>query len=274
MRRHAGPGSLVARLGFGVAVVGVLAFLTLPTLIVVLASFNPTPVLNFPPSGFSLRWYARLAARPDFWQGLVNTLVIAAGATALGLVIATGAAVVLQRRRIAGADLVTAALLSPLVVPGVLIGIGLLFVAVLADLVASPWILLVGHAVMVLPFGLRAIWTSLDELDPILERAAETLGARPARVLWSVVLPLARPGLLAAALFSAIMSINEFAVSLFLVGRRTQTLPVVLFNYTMAYVDPTIAAVSTVFVAGTLLVTLVIDRFIGLPRLLRLEQSR
>jgi len=274
MRLLAGLGTRAARLGFGVAVVGVLTFLTLPTLIVVLASFNPTPVLNFPPAGFSLRWYAMLSERPDFWRGLVNTLVVAAGATALGLVVATGAAVTLQRGRIAGAHLVAAALLSPLVVPGVLIGIGLLFVAVHADLVASLWILLVGHTVMVLPFALRAIWTSLDELDPILERAAETLGARPARVLWSVVLPLARPGLLAAVLFSAIMSINEFAVSLFLVGRRTQTLPVVLFNYTMAYVDPTIAAVSTVFVAGTLLVTIVIDRLVGLPRVLRLEEPR
>ena len=70
------------------------------------------------------------------------------------------------------------------------------------------------------------------------------------------------------------MSVNEFAVSLFVVGRATQTLPVVLFNYTMAYVDPTIAAASTLFVAGTLIAIGAVDILIGLPRVLRLEEPR
>jgi putative spermidine/putrescine transport system permease protein len=169
---------------------------------------------------------------------------------------------------------VTSALLSPLVIPGVLVGVGLLFLSVQVSLVASLPVLLAAHTLMVLPFALRAVWTSLEQLDPTLERAAEVLGARPRQAFVYVILPLLRPGLVAALLFSLIMSVNEFAVSLFVVGRATQTLPVVLFNYTMAYVDPTIAAVSTLFVVGTLLAIGAVEMVVGLPRVLRLEEPR
>lgn len=262
----------LVRGALGAMVVAVLAFLTLPTAIVVLASFNPEAALNFPPSGLSLRWYANLGARPDFWRGLVNTLVVGVVASALALGVATGAAVVLQRRPFTGSAFLTSALLSPLVIPGVLVGVGLLFLSVQVSLVASLPVLLVAHTLMVIPFALRAVWTSLEQLDPTLERAAEVLGARPRQALLYVILPLLRPGLVAALLFSLIMSINEFAVSLFVVGRATQTLPVVLFNYTMAYVDPTIAAVSTLFVAGTVLAIGAVELAVGLPRVLRLEE--
>ena len=263
-------GARVARLAAAAFVVGGLAFLTVPTVMVVAASFNSEAALNFPPTGFSLRWYANLSARPDFWRGLRNTLVVATGASVLAMAIATGAAVVLQRRPFRGSGLLAAAFLSPLVLPGVLVGVGLLFVAVQTALVASIWILLVGHTVMVVPFALRAVWTSLEQLDPTVERAAGVLGARPWQVLLWVLLPVLRPGILAGLLFSLIMSINEFAVSLFIVGRATQTLPVVLFNYTMAYVDPTIAAASTLFVLGMV----GLEALVGLPRLLRLEEPR
>lgn len=264
----------IARGALAAVVVAVLAFLTLPTVIVVLASFNAEAALNFPPRGLSLRWYGNLAARPDFWRGLVNTLVVAVVAGALALGVATGAAVVLQRRPFRGSGLLTSALLSPLVIPGVLIGVGLLFLSVQVSLVASLPVLLAAHTLMVVPFALRAVWTSLEQLDPTLERAAEVLGARPSQAFLWVILPLLRPGLVAALLFSLIMSINEFAVSLFVVGRATETLPVVLFNYTMAYVDPTIAAVSTLFVAGTLVAIAAVEWAIGLPRVLRLEETR
>lgn len=264
----------LARVLLGVMAVAGLAFLTVPTLVVVLASFNAEAALNFPPRGLSLRWYATLAERPDFWRGLVNSGVVAVGSGALAVSAATGAAVVLQRRPFRGSGVLTAALLSPLVLPGVLIGVGLLFLAVQVSMMASRPILVVGHTIMVLPFALRAVWTSLEQLDPTLERAAAVLGARPGQALLWVVLPQLRPGLLAGLLFSVIMSINEFAVSLFIVGRATQTLPVVLFNYTMAYVDPTIAAVSTLFVLGTIVAMAAVEMLVGLPRVLRLEESR
>jgi putative spermidine/putrescine transport system permease protein len=264
----------LARGALTIVVVAVLLFLTVPTAVVVLASFNTEAALNFPPRGLSLRWYGNLAARPDFWRGLVNTLVVAVVASALALGVATGAAVVLQRRPFRGSALLTAALLSPLVIPGVLVGVGLLFLSVQVSLVASLPILLLAHTIMVVPFALRSVWTSLEQLDPTLERAAEVLGARPRQAFLWVILPLLRPGLVAALLFSLIMSMNEFAVSLFVVGRATQTLPVVLFNYTMAYVDPTIAAASTLFVLGTLVAIGAVELAVGLPRVLRLEESR
>lgn len=261
----------LGRITGGALVILVGAFLTLPSLVVLLSSINPTTVLNFPPQGFSLRWYRELAERPDFRLGLLNTLEIAAASTGLSLALGTAASLRLYRAAGTATHWIRAGLLSPLVLPGVLIGVGLLLFASQVGLVASFTILVLGHTLMVLPFVLQSLWTSLENLDPNLERAAATLGARPAQVFRYVTLPLLRPGLLAGALFAAMISINEFAVSLFVVGRRTQTLPVVLFNYTLAYVDPSIAAVSSLFILATAVAVMILERTVGLRRLLRLE---
>ena len=105
--------------------------------------------------------------------------------------------------------------------------------------------MIAAHVVLVLPFVIRSVMVSVANLDPMLERAAESLGARPWRVFWRVTLPLLRPGLFAALLFAVIVSVNEFVVSLFISTRVTEILPVAMFTYVVNYTDPTMAAVST-----------------------------
>jgi putative spermidine/putrescine transport system permease protein len=116
----------------------------------------------------------------------------------------------------------------------------------------------------VLPFVVRSVWVSVESLDPALERAAASLGATPSRVFRRVTLPLLRPGLLTALLFAVIVSLNEFVVSLFISNRVTEILPVAMFTYVVNYTDPTIAALSTLFIAGTFLAVWIADRFLGL----------
>lgn len=131
--------------------------------------------------------------------------------------------------------------------------------------------MIVAHTLMILPFVLRSLLISLENIDENLEKAASILGANPMRRFMYVTLPMLKPGIGAGILFALVMSVNEFAVSIFVTARSTQTMPVVLFNYTMAYIDPTIAAISTLYIAATVLAVWLVDHLGGLAQILRLE---
>ena len=255
-------------------VLALLAFMSLPTVVVVVASFNPTEILSFPPEGFSLRWYAHALTYPQFRRAAVNSLIVTGASTALALPIGTAAALALVRYPLRGRGLWNALLLSPLVIPGVAAGLGLLILAARLGLLANRSVLIVAHVVMVLPFVIRSVMVSVANLDPMLERAAASLGARPWRVFWRVTLPLLRPGLFAAFLFAVIVSVNEFVVSLFVSTRVTEILPVAMFTYVVNYTDPTMAALSTLFIAVTFVSVFLADRLLHLSRVFQIEARR
>jgi putative spermidine/putrescine transport system permease protein len=247
-------------------VVALVAFMTVPTVVVVAVSFNPTAILSFPPTGVSLRWYANVLTYPQFQRAAVNSLLVTAAAVALALPVGTLAALALERGRLRGRHVWAAVLLSPLVVPGVAAGLGFLILAAALGLLRSRGVLIVAHVVLVLPFVVRSVWVSVRNLDPALERAAASLGAPPGRVFRRVTLPLLRPGLAAGLLFAAVVSLNEFVVSLFISNRVTEILPVAMFTYVVNYTDPTIAALSSLFIVATFLVVWLADRYLNLSR--------
>ena len=251
---------MIARL----AVVALLAFMTVPTVVVIAVSFNPTAILSFPPSGLSLRWYANVVAYPQFRRAAVNSLLVTAAAAALALPAGTLAALALERGRLRGRSVWAAMLLSPLVVPGVAAGLGFLILAAGLGLLRSRSVLVAAHVALVLPFVVRSVWVSVRNLDPVLERAAASLGATPWRVFRRVTLPLLRPGLFAGLLFAVVVSLNEFVVSLFISNRVTEILPVAMFTYIVNYTDPTIAALSSLFIVVTFLVVWLADRYLNL----------
>ena len=253
---------MIARL----AVVALLAFMTVPTVVVIAVSFNPTAILSFPPSGLSLRWYANVVAYPQFRRAAVNSLLVTAAAAALALPAGTLAALALERGRLRGRSVWAAMLLSPLVVPGVAAGLGFLILAAGLGLLRSRSVLVAAHVALVLPFVVRSVWVSVRNLDPVLERAAASLGATPWRVFRRVTLPLLRPGLFAGLLFAVVVSLNEFVVSLFISNRVTEILPVAMFTYVVNYTDPTIAALSSLFIAATFVVVWLADRYLHLGR--------
>jgi putative spermidine/putrescine transport system permease protein len=255
-------------------VVMAVAFMTFPTLVVVVASFNPTAILSFPPQGFSLRWYENALTYPQFQRAAVNSLVVTGASAALALPAGTAAALALVRYPLRARGFWGALILSPLVIPGVAAGLGLLILAGALGLLANRAVLIVAHAILVLPFVVRSVMVSVANLDPTLERAAASLGARPWRVFWRVTLPLLRPGLFAAFLFAVIVSANEFVVSLFVSTRVTEILPVAMFTYVVNYTDPTMAALSTLFITATFVVVALADRFLGLGRLFRIDEHR
>ncbi|PCM43393.1 ABC transporter permease [Marinobacter sp. ANT_B65] len=255
-------------------VVLILAFVLLPTVVVTLSSFSSTSVLFFPPKGWSLRWFERAVSYNDFKQGFYAGLIVTAWASTLAVVIGTTLAIAITRYEFRCKRMLEAVLLSPLFIPHFTIGLGLLMLVAQLDLGRGYPLVIFCHIVLVLPFVLRSLFVSLHNLELRLEHAAASLGASPLRVVWTVTIPLMIPGLFGGWLFAAILSFNEFTASMFVTTQATQTLPVAMYNYVREFADPTLAAISVIYIAVTATLLILANRFLGLGRVLNVEASR
>jgi putative spermidine/putrescine transport system permease protein len=234
----------------------VLLYLILPILVVIPLSFSSASYLSFPPPGFSLHWYRNFFTRADWissawlsiWVGLAVTVL----ATALG----TPASVALVRGRFAGKGLVNAFILSPLIVPGIIVAIGIYFFYARLGVVGNPIALVLAHTCLAVPFVVINVSATLYGFDERLEYAAMSLGASPWGAFRQVTLPLIRPGVLAGALFAFITSFDELIVALFISGTTAVTLPRRMWEGIRFEIDPTIAAVSTILVAFSVVLLL------------------
>jgi putative spermidine/putrescine transport system permease protein len=262
------------RLLGGVTVTAILGFLLLPALVVTLAAFNSRAILSFPPESWSWRWFIKAIAYDDFQAGFRNGLIVTAWASSIALVVGAAFAFVLERYDFRLKRSLEAVLLSPLVVPHFTIGLGFLILTAQVGLARGYAVVIACHVVLVLPFVLRSVYISLRNLDPHLELAAASLGASPRRVLTTVTLPLLLPGLVSGWLFAAILSFNEFTASLFVTAQRTQTLPVALYNYVREYADPSMAAISVIYIVITATLLTLANTFLGLAKVLNVEQPR
>lgn len=249
----------------------IMGFVMLPFVVVALASFNDSAILSFPPQNWSLRWYANVFKYSDFAAGLVNSLTIAAFGATIAMVAGAGFAYVLDRYDFPAKATLNGVLMSPLIIPNFTIGLGLLILSSAAGVPRTIWLVVAVHVIIVLPFVVRSIYVSLRNFDRAYETAAESLGASPRRTLLTITLPLLVPGLVSGGLFAAILSFNEFTASLFVVGQRTQTLPVAMYNYVREYADPTLAAVSVIYVVTVALVLLVVHKIFRLEKVLNVE---
>ena len=248
----------------------VVLFLLLPIAIVAVFAVNPTPFIQFPPVGVSLRWFEKFFASRDFMQAIQLSLTVAAVVAVLATTLGATAALALARGRLPGVRALTAVFLSPLMLPAILTGLALFQLYVLLDVGRPVWGLVVGHVLIAIPYVLRTTLAVLHNFDRGLEEAARNLGASPARTFVEVTLPLIRPGVLAGAIFAFIVSFDQFPVSLFLVAPGRETLPITLFNYLKYDLDGTIAAASMVSILLSVAVVLVLDRTVGLRTYVRL----
>ena len=255
-------------------VVLILVFVLLPTVVVTLSSFSSTSVLFFPPKGWSLRWFERAVSYNDFKQGFYAGLIVTAWASTLAVVIGTTLAIAITRYEFRFKRTLEAVLLSPLFIPHFTIGLGLLMLVAQFDLGRGYPLVIFCHILLVLPFVLRSLFVSLHNLEQRLEHAAASLGASPLRVVWTVTIPLMIPGLFGGWLFAAILSFNEFTASMFVTTQTTQTLPVAMYNYVREFADPTLAAISVIYIAVTATLLILANRFLGLGRVLNVETSR
>jgi putative spermidine/putrescine transport system permease protein len=262
-RRRPSPGKLFVD---AVAIL-VFIFLIIPLVVIVAASFNAGEYLTFPPDGFSLRWY-RAVIESDRWlssfrlSGIVTVITVP-----ISLLIGILASYGVVRYDFRGKAIVNTLLLTPLVIPQIVLGLALLdFFSRLGLLDSIPG-LVIGHVVVTLPYVVRSVSVSVQGLDPMMERAAVTLGANPFQTFRKVTLPLIRPGIVAGGIFASIISFGELGVTLLIAGANTATLPVRIFGFTEFNFDPTINAVSTLFIVLAIGLLITLDRFIGLARI-------
>jgi putative spermidine/putrescine transport system permease protein len=245
------------------AVCGYLVLLS-PLAVVALLSVSSGTFLTFPPPGFSLRWFTALAGNADILIAARNSAGLAVLVTLIALLAGFPAAVAIARERVPG--WVSLLLSAPLLLPTLVIGLALLITLQPYGFVATWPGLALAHIVVVLPFVVRVMVSSLQALTADMEEAAATLGAAPLRAFLRITLPLAMPGVLAAATLAFLVSFDETVISLFLVGPRLTTLPVALFHYTESRTDPLVAALAVSLVAISIGVIALVDRLIGFTR--------
>ncbi len=264
---YVGPGRarlerLVPTALYRAALTLILAFVAAPILVVFLASVNSTQYLQFPPAGFSTRWWE--AALTERWMGPTwFSLQLAAATAVLATGLGTLAALGIQRGRFRGRDALLAVLLSPLILPQIVTGAALLqffALAGLRDLLGFPALLL-GHVVITLPYAIRTVMVSLHGLDPRLEWAAQDLGANPFQTFLRVTLPLIKNGVFAGFVFAFIVSFNDVPISLFLGRPGNVPIPIAILGHVESRFDPAVSAVAVVTIAIVLALIAVGERF-------------
>ena len=243
-----------------------------PVVMIVVTSFFSQEIVSFPPTGLTWRWYINAWEKPEFLRGLLASLQVALLAAAVGVPIGTAAALAIVRGEFWGRHAINTFLLAPVAVPGVVAGAGLYMFYVIAENVLDRDIkgttqgLVAAHILLAIPWTVRLVIASLQGLDRTAEEAAANLGAGPLTVFRRITLPMMRPGIVAAAMFSFIQSFENLDISLLLVGPGRTTLPVAMLNYLQFRIDPTLAAVATVQILIVGVLMAVTDRFVKLSR--------
>lgn len=244
------------------------AFMLAPLLMVVLVSFTDKGYIAMPFDGASWRWYLAIVKNDDFVDAFWRSLALGVTAATLATLLAVPAGMAIAWHRFPGREAVLGLLLSPLMVPHVVLGIALLRFLTLIGAPGTWWGLTAAHTVLVLPYVLRLVVAAATGFDRTVAHAAESLGASACTVFRRVELPLIVPGVAGGWLIAFINSFDELTMSIFVASAGTQTLPVKMYNYIANTIDPLVASISTVLIALTLALMMVLDRFYGLDRVL------
>lgn len=239
-----------------------IVILIIPILVLIGVSLNSGVEQVFPPRGLSLRWYENLANRHGFVEAAQLTLVLAFGSAIVSVFVSLCAAVAITRYRFPGRDLVLTALLSPLIVPQVVVGMGFLVTLSALGVFNSLLSLAILHCVITLPFAVRVVLSALSGMPRSLELAAQALGAKPLRAFFEITIPQVMPGLVAGGIFAFVTSFENFTASQFLVWDRT-TLPVAIYTSVQTENDPTATALSSIIVLVIVVFIAVFHRFVA-----------
>ncbi|WP_417271268.1 ABC transporter permease [Celeribacter sp.] len=244
-------------------------FLMLPIVITVVASFTSSPVYTLPPPEWSLRWYESLGRRSGLWDAVVLSLNLALISTMISLVLGTLACIAVARGTFRGREAIATFAVSPLMMPGLVVGVALLQFFREIGLRDAYVSLLLGHIVITLPFVMRTLLASMDAFDFSMIDAARTLGMSYPKAIVKVLVPNLAPAYLTSGLFAFLASMDNYPISIFLTDARNKTLPIKMLQYLEEQPDPSLAAMSSGLILLAVIVLAFGARTVGLNRMIQ-----
>jgi mannopine transport system permease protein len=250
MKRRRTPSGTLAVSGIAYAVT---IFLLLPTVLIIPMSFGPERYLHFPPTGFTLHWYAQYFTDSEWIDATLFSLRIAALTAIVATTAGTLLSLALVRGRLPFRKMVEMLVMGPVIVPNIALAIAIFLVFDRLRLTGSLLGFVIAHSALALPFVVFAVLATLYRFDADLERAAWSCGAGRLRAFWHVTLPMIAPGVISAALFAFIISFDEPVISFFISDLDRKSLPRKMFEDIDYNVSPTLAAVASMLTALTLL---------------------
>jgi spermidine/putrescine transport system permease protein len=223
----------------------VFIFLYLPILALVIYSFNGQGVGGFPPRGLTFAWYSQLFSDGALWQAVLNSLLVAVCAVTISLSLGLPAALALDRASFPGKALFRRLVLLPLILPGIITGLSLLMLFVASGIKLSLLTITLGHGTALISVACTEVFAGLQKFDRVQEEASLDLGATHWQTFWRITIPNLKISMIAAGLLIFTLSMDEIAVSYFLIG-RSNTLPLEIWSRLRRGITPEINAISTI----------------------------
>lgn len=244
----------------------------IPLLSIMGAAFSVTPYLSFPPVGFTLHWFGKLLTDRSWMSAAQLSILIATMTAVVAVVVGLLTSLVLVRHNFRGKDILANLVLAPLTFPRIVLGYSLLVFFLSVQLLDTLPAILIGHVILTLPYGIRNISIGLYNFNQNLERASMSLGATKLQTFYKVTVPLLKGPIVAAGIFSFLISFSEAGLTVFISGSRTTTLPVKLFGYIEWGTEPSIIAAMSVLLLATSFCSLyVINKLVGIETFQRMR---
>jgi putative spermidine/putrescine transport system permease protein len=247
---------------------GMIVILLMPMGLVVATSFTEASYVSFPPQGFTLKWYAEAWTKREYFDSFGLSLSVAGVTAALATAIGLPVAVTIRRAQGLLRGVLDGLFMSPLILPTIITGIAMLQYFNRLGFGTTYWGLVLGHVVITTPYVVRLVGASLSAIDPRIELAARNLGAPPLTAFLRTTGRIALPGLAAGAAFAFITSFDNVTISVFLTTPRLVTLPVRIYNLLDQPIYPWLVAICSMIIAITTVLIIVIERTLGLVRLI------
>jgi putative spermidine/putrescine transport system permease protein len=244
------------------------AILLVPMVTSLLVSLTPSEYISLPSDSISLRWYRQFFSEAMWTSALGTTLIVAVFTMTISFPLGLLAAVAFTRYHLRWRAVASTAIMLPLFVPSVVLGIGSLSFHRAIGIWGTPLSLAVAHSLWAIPLVFVVLKSTLSGVDRSVEEAAAGLGANPLLVFWEVTLPLIAPGVFVGLLFAFVISVNEFVMSLFLSTPRMRTLPVAIWPQIQYLLSPIVAAASSVIIVITIVVLGVTAKLVNIGRLI------
>ena len=250
---------------FGIAIFS-LILLVAPSLIVLIISFDTRAYLSFPPEGFTLSWYAKEFEKSELVEGFINSMQVGFTVTVLCILLGVPTALACARGRFRGTTALSVFVLIPHMVPGIVLGVAILFSGALVGVTPSIWLQSISITVFVLAVMVRTVQSRLLRLDPALEEAAANLRASSFQNLRTITLPLLMPAILAGAVFTFVEGFDNISVAIFTHGFHDRPLPIELLALVQFTSSPLVAAISGIQIILAILALIVVASTIGLDK--------